>query len=306
MNLSQLNAFLLLAKGLNVTETAKQLFCTQPSVSIKIRKLEEELQTTLFERINNRLYLTPQGEVYLKYATQIINLVKNSSEHMRQFDDPSKGKIKFGASHFVGVYLLPKIMAYFNNLFPQVNLSMDISNSAQLIHKLNNQELEFLIMSDHIHLDPGQYHSNTFFIDPFVLICHPDHWLAKKKRCKFSDVESEVFLIKPDNSATRNFLLDKINECNKKIINFMEINSLEGIKQGVIHKLGISIVSRLSITQELNAGLLCEVDFDDIIFSRGIRYFYHKEKYISPATKNLLSVLQSQAQIDLFSNSAPG
>ncbi|MER1720609.1 LysR family transcriptional regulator, partial [Proteus terrae] len=74
-------------------------------------------------------------------------------------------------------------------------------------------------------------------------------------------------------------------------------NSLEGIKQGVIHGLGISILSRLSIMQELKSGLLCEIAFDDIQFSRGIRYFYHKEKYISPATKNFLSILQSQAQI---------
>ncbi|NBM54470.1 LysR family transcriptional regulator [Proteus sp. G2669] len=297
MNLSQLDAFLLLANGFNVTETAERLFCTQPSVSIKIRKLEEELQTTLFERINNRLYLTPQGKVYQQYATQIINLVKSSSEHMRQFDDPSKGEIKFGASHFVGVYLLPQIMAQFREQYPDVKLSMDISSSTQLIHKLDTQELEFLIMSDHIYLDPTEYHLDTFLIDPLVLICSPTHWLAKKKRCRFSDIESEVFLIKPEHSATRDFLLDRIKENNKEIKNIMEINSLEGIKQGVIHGLGISVLSRLSILQELKSGLLCEISFDDIQFSRGIRYFHHKEKYISPATKNFLSVLQSQAQI---------
>ncbi|AYY81781.1 MULTISPECIES: LysR family transcriptional regulator [Proteus] len=297
MNLSQLDAFLLLADGFNVTETAERLFCTQPSVSIKIRKLEEELQTTLFERINNRLYLTPQGKVYQQYATQIINLVKSSAEHMRQFDDPSKGEIKFGASHFVGVYLLPQIMAQFRKQYPDVKLSMDISSSTQLIHKLDTQELEFLIMSDHIYLDPTEYHLDTFLIDPLVLICSPKHWLAQKKHCRFSDIASEVFLIKPEHSATRDFLLDRIKENNKEIKNVMEINSLEGIKQGVIHGLGISVLSRLSILQELESGLLCEIPFDDIQFSRGIRYFHHKEKYISPATKNFLSVLQSQAKI---------
>ncbi|MGK5721840.1 LysR family transcriptional regulator, partial [Proteus mirabilis] len=235
MNISQINAFLLLANGFNVTETAKQLFCTQPSISIKIRKLEEELQTTLFERINNRLYLTPQGKVYQKYASQLINLIKSSSEHIRQFDDPSKGNIKFGASHFVGVYLLPKIMVQFKNLFPLVNLSMDISSSMQLIHKLDTHELDFLIMSDHIYLDPNEYKINTFLIDPLVLICSPEHWLARKKHCKFSDIESENFLMKPNHSATRDFLLDKINENNIKIKNTIEINSLEGIKQGVMH-----------------------------------------------------------------------
>lgn len=296
MNLSQLDAFLLLASGYNVTETAERLFCTQPSVSIKIRKLEEELQTRLFERINNRLYLTSQGKIYQQYAAQIVNLVKASSEHMRQFDDPSKGEIKFGASHFVGVYLLPQVMAQFKRESPLVKLSMDISTSTQLIHKLDTQELEFLIMSDHIFLDPTEYHLDTFLIDPLVLICSPEHWLAKEKHCCFSDIESEVFLIKPEHSATHDFLLDRFKENNKKLTNMMEIKSLEGIKQGVIHGLGISIVSRLSITQELKAGLLCEITLDDISFSRGIRYFYHKEKYISPSTKNFLSVLQTYTQ----------
>ncbi|EKT58152.1 LysR family transcriptional regulator [Providencia burhodogranariea] len=296
MNLSQLDAFLLLANGYNVTETAERLFCTQPSVSIKIRKLEEELQTRLFERINNRLYLTSQGKVYQQYATQIVNLVKASSEHMRQFDDPSKGEIKFGASHFVGVYLLPQVMAQFKRQSPLVKLSMDISTSIQLIHKLDIQELEFLIMSDHIFLDPTQYHLDTFLIDPLVLICSPDHWLAKEKHCCFSDIESEVFLIKPEHSATHDFLLDKFKENNKKLMNMMEIKSLEGIKQGVIHGLGISIVSRLSITQELKAGLLCEITLDDISFNRGIRYVYHKEKYISPSTTNFLSTLRTYTQ----------
>ncbi|MCW2257908.1 DNA-binding transcriptional LysR family regulator [Providencia alcalifaciens] len=278
------------------TETAERLFCTQPSVSIKIRKLEEELQTRLFERINNRLYLTSQGKIYQQYATQIVNLVKASSEHMRQFDDPSKGEIKFGASHFVGVYLLPQVMAKFKRQSPLVKLSMDISTSAQLIHKLDTQELEFLIMSDHIFLDPTEYHLDTFLIDPLVLICSPEHWLAKEKHCCFSDIGSEVFLIKPEHSATHDFLLDRFKENNKKLTNMMEIKSLEGIKQGVIHGLGISIVSRLSITQELKAGLLCEITLDDISFNRGIRYFYHKEKYISPSTKNFLSVLQTYTQ----------
>ena len=297
MNLSQIDAFLLLADGFNVTETAERLFCTQPSVSIKIRKLEEELQTTLFERINNRLYLTPQGKLYQQYATQIMNLIQTSSQHMRQFDDPSKGEIKFGASHFVGVYLLPQIMAEFKKQFPLVKLSMDISTSTQLIQKLDSQELEFLIMSDHIFLDPTEYHLDTFLIDPLVLICPPNHRLSKNRQCKFSDIKSEAFLIKPEHSATRDFLLGRIKENNKELKNIMEINSLEGIKQGVIHGLGVSIVSRLSITQELNSGLLCEVIFDDINFSRGIRYFHHKNKYISPATKMFISLLQSHSKI---------
>jgi len=297
MNLNQIEAFLVLSECLSVTETAQRLFCTQPSISIKIRKLEEDLKTVLFERVNNRLFLTPQGTIFKQYAIQIMNLIKASREHVKQFDNPLHGTIKFGASNFAGVYLLPKIMAIYKKEAPTVNLSMDISTSSQLIHKLESQELEFLIMSDHIYIDAEKYKLDTFLTDPLVVICSPSHRLAKIGHCQFSDIESETFLIKPEHSATRDFILSRLEEEHKTLRNVMEISSLEGIKQGVIHGLGISIVSKLAVLHEIRAGVLCEIGLDDMTFSRGIRYVHHKDKYISPATRNFLSVLTKQSNM---------
>ncbi|HCE2839424.1 TPA: LysR family transcriptional regulator [Vibrio parahaemolyticus] len=296
MNLSQLEAFLLLAEGLSVTETSERLHCTQPSISIKIKKLEEQLKTVLFERINNRLHLTPQGKLYQQYASQIMNMIDTSSRHMRQFEDPNIGEIKLGASHFVGVYYLPRIIADFKKKYPSVKFSMDISKSNQLIRKLNHQELDFLVMADNIIFDENEYKMEKFLCDPLVLICAPEHKLSKRTSCSFSEALKQTLIIKPSESTTTTFLMKKLENINscEQIDKSIEIDSIEGIKQSVIHGLGVSIVSRLSVEQEIKSGLLCSIPIDDVNFNRGVRYIHHKNKYISPATKHFLSMLKSK------------
>ncbi len=293
MNFSQLNAFLLLAQGFNVTETAERLHCTQPSVSIKIKNLEEELGVILFERINNRLYLTPQGKLYKEYASKIISMLDISKSHIKQMNDSSIGEIKFGASHFIGVYLLPKVIAQFKKEYPLVKISMDIGKSNHLIEKLKNHELDFLIMADNIFFNQKEHILNTFLNDPLVLIFPPNHWLSKRKNCSFSDIESELFIIKPKHSTTNKFLFENMGKHLEisKIHNTIEIDSIEGIKQGVIHNLGISILSKISVNQELKYGSLCSIPIKDFNIERGVRYIHYREKYISPAMNNFLKML---------------
>ena len=191
MNINQLKTFIVLADCLSVTETSKRLFCTQPAVSIKIRKLEETLNTVLFERINNRLYLTEQGKIFYSYAEQIISTLEMSVEHLHQYDDPNYGKIIIGASHFVGVYLLPQVI--------------EILSSQQLIQGLENHSIDFIIMSDQIYFDPQKYDVNRFLSDELILIVPPDHVLATYESCHFEQLCDELFIIKPENFFYSNF-----------------------------------------------------------------------------------------------------
>lgn len=292
MNFNQIKAFILLAEGYSVTETSKKLFCTQPSISMKIKKLENELGTLLFERINNRLYLTPQGIAYLTHAQQIMNTIHLASEHMKLFDTPFQGEIKFGTNHFAGTYFIPKIMANFLKTFPLVKFQMEISSSKQLIEMLDKQLLDFLVVSNYLYFDPNKYMIQEITIDPFALICSPDHWLASKQTCLFDEISSELFLVKAEHSENRKFIFKELANQNKKIINFIEINNLESIKKCVVNNIGISIVPRRSITDELNANLLCEIIISDINLERHINYVYNKDKLISPIVNSFFSILK--------------
>ena len=298
MDIKQLEAFVILSECLSVTRAAEQLYCTQPAVSIKIRKLEETLNTALFERLNNRLHLTPQGLVYREYALQVLNLLKKSQEHMRQFDDSSSGTISVGASHFCGVWLLPRLMADFKKTFPSVNIRLSIATTEKLTGRLATHEDDFIIVSDYIDVDTNKYTLVNFLSDPFVLICPPDHWLADKQECSIKDILGETFLIKSARSATRSFLLENFRKAGVKpeCLRLLEIGSLEGIKQGVVYGLGISVVSRLSVEQEILNGLVREVKLEESLFLRGISYAHYRDKLLSPAAKNFLARLPALDQ----------
>ncbi|QEH46531.1 LysR family transcriptional regulator [Aggregatibacter actinomycetemcomitans] len=291
MNINQLKTFIVLADCLSVTETSKRLFCTQPAVSIKIRKLEETLNTVLFERINNRVYLTEQGKIFYSYAEQVISTLEMSVEHLHQYDDPNYGKIIIGASHFVGVYLLPQVIAEYRKLSPNVELRLEIRSSQQLIQGLENHSIDFIIMSDQIYFDPQQYDVNRFLSDELILIVPPDHVLATYESCHFEQLCDELFIIKPKNSQTRKFLLQQFSKDQISLLKFMEINSLEGIKRCVMNGLGVSIISRFSVENELKMGMLKAVELDGFQFKRGINYIYHKEKRLSSAIGRFIGLL---------------
>ncbi|MGY4678226.1 LysR family transcriptional regulator [Ursidibacter arcticus] len=298
MNLNQLKTFMVLSECLNVTETAERLFCTQPSVSIKIRKLEESLNTVLFERINNRLYLTEQGKIFRAYVEKVLSTLETSIEHIHQYDDPNYGKIIVGASHFVGVYLLPKVIAQYKKLSPNVELKIEILSSQQLIQGLDNHKIDFLIMSDQVYFDPQRYISHTFFRDELILIASPLNKLANIKSCHFNELSKEQLIIKPNLSETRKFLFQHFTQAQINELNIMEINSLEGIKHCVMHNLGISIVSKLSVVNELRTNLLVEIPLQEFQFKRGINYIFQQDKYISPAMSRFIALLDQLSNLE--------
>lgn len=294
MNLTQLKAFVILSECLNVTETAEKLYCTQPSVSIKIRKLESSLDTVLFERSGNRLHLTEQGRIFRQYALEIMHLTQTAAEHIRQYDDPSHGKISLGASHFTGNYLLPALIAAYKQTAPAVDISLNILGSRQLIDSLDQHETDLLIMSDQIRFDPRHYHSKTFLPDEAILIVSPENPLSQQTHCNIQDILPYTFLIKPSHSETRKFLQQQLGDTLLSQLTTMEINSLEAIKHCVMHNLGISILSRLTVKHELAGGQLIEIKLEDLTFKRGISYIYHKDKHLSPAIRRFLHMLDQQ------------
>lgn len=294
MHLNKLQTFITLSECLSFTEAADRLYCSQPSVSMQIQSIEAELGVPLFDRIGKKLYLTKQGEHFKPYAEQIINLLHSAKDHIRQLEDLSYGTLSFGASNFVGVYLLPMILRSFSKSFPNIKINMNITSSGHLIHMLENNKVEFLIISDRINIDEARFQSKTFYQDELELIVHPAHPLAKKAECTLEDLVHETFITKPDKSATRNYLEEQFKNWGFIPPKYLEISNLEGIKQGVIHELGVAIVSGFSIKQEIKSGLLVKLPIKGVQLTRGINYVYHRNKHLSPAAKQLIALLDDK------------
>jgi LysR family transcriptional regulator, transcriptional activator of the cysJI operon len=295
LNLTKLQTFFTLSECLNFTEAAEQLYCSQPAVSMQIQSLERDLGFPLFDRIGKKLYLTKQGEHFKPYAEQIINLFHTSKEHIKQLDNLLIGTLSFGASNFVGVYLLPAILSDFNKNYPGIKINMNITSSTHLIHMLETNKVEFLILSDRIPINEDLFQFKTFYQDEPVLIVNSEHPLSRKVNCTLEDLVNETLILKPNKSATRTYLEGEFKEYGFKSPNYMEIGNLEAIKQCVIHGLGVSIVSSFAIKQEIKTGLLVEVPIEGVKFQRGIRYVYHRGSYLSPAARQFLSMLDQKS-----------
>lgn len=291
MNISQLKTFLTLADCLNVTETATRLNCTQPAVSVRIRGLEESLGVVLFDRIGKRMHLTANGAVFCNYARKIIGTLQAATEHLHQLDDPLTGTIHFGASNFIGIYLIPAFLGRYRKIAPNLQFELDISPSAKLLEHLDANKVEFLILSDQIQLNESHYQFRELCRDEMILIVPPDHRLAQTAECRIADLANETFLIKAEPSATRSFLLGKIHGQGAILGREVHISSTEAIKQGVMHGLGVSILSRFTVAHELAAGRLCEVSIASTRFERGIRVVFRRDKLLSPAAMRFLDSL---------------
>lgn len=295
MNLTKLQTFITLSECLNFTEAAELLYCSQPAVSMQIQSLERDLGFPLFDRIGKKLYLTKQGEHFKPYAEQMINLFSTSIEHIKQFDNLAYGTLSFGASNFVGVYLLPVILSSFNKKFPGIKINMNITNSRHLINMLESNKVELLVLSNRIPIDETRFQAKTFYRDELVLIVNNEHHLAQKGGCTLEDLVNETMILKPKKSANRTYLEGEFKKYGFSSPEYMEISSLEAIKQSVIHGLGVSIVSSLAIKQEIKNKQLVEIPIEGVKFLRGISYVHHRGIHLSPAITQLISLLDQKS-----------
>lgn len=267
---------------------------------MQIQSLEKDLNVKLFDRLGKKIYLTEQGEIFRMYAEQIINLVQAAKEHLHKTEDLSHGMLSLGASNFVGVYLLTKILKEFNNNYPNIQVDMKVTTSKHLVQKLEINEIELLVISDQVLVDEKSYTSTPFYQDELILVVPKGHSLLHKQNVQFSDLQNETILVKPETSATRIFIERKMKEQQLSLSKYMEISSSEGIKQGVIQGLGIAFISKLTVTHEIEAGLLVEVPLEKLRFNRNINYIHHKSKYLSPAARKFIELME-KASMNAYS-----
>ena len=305
MNISQIKTFLTLADCLNMTETAERLHCTQPAVSARIQGLEESLDTVLFDRIGKRVHLTANGAVFYDYARKLLGTLQAATEHLHQMDDPLTGTVHFGASNFIGIYLIPPFLGRYRKSAPKLQFELDILPSAKLLERLDANKLEFLVLSDQIPLDAAHHEHRDFCRDEMVFVVPPDHRLATAGACTLADLAADTFLLKAAPSATRAFVLEKIRAQGGALGREMHISSTEAIKQGVMYGLGVSILSRFTVAHELAAGRLREVPIAGLRFERGIRVVFRRDKLLSPAAQRFLDALTVAGDVEAALLGAP-
>jgi DNA-binding transcriptional LysR family regulator len=286
MTLRHLKVFLCVCDEGNMTVAAEKLHIAQPSVSQTIAELEKFYQVKLFERLGRKLYITIAGQKLITYAQHIINLNKEAADVMREINH--HGVIRMGASITVGTCILNDIIGQSINNNPQVKIFSTVNNTKIIEGMLLVDQLDVGLVEGKIH-SPEIVHA-PFMADELVLVSSVSHPLGKKGIVKPAELDNREFIIREEGSGTRE-LFESVMASNG--INWQVAgvyNNAEAIKNTVAMGLGISVMSKMAVQKEVTRHELAIVQIEGINFKRQFVIAYHKNKYISPALQQLISL----------------
>jgi DNA-binding transcriptional LysR family regulator len=289
MNFNKLRIFYSVAKNNSVTLAAKELFLTQPAVSIQIHLLEDNYGVKLFNRSGKGITISEEGELLFSYAERIFNLSDEMEEALRQTKSLERGKLKIGSSRTIGSYYLPQLFKIFKVKYPDIEIQMDIGNSHEVIKRI-------LSFRNDIGFIGTDYSDKNLVITPFiterlVLITPPDHELTHKGVISFKDLNGQKMIMREKGSATVELIEQELTKNKVSVETVMELGSNEAIKKSVEAGLGISIISNNVVKLENDQSRIKILHFsNNRDIKRHFYIIYHKDKYLSNLLKTFLQV----------------
>lgn len=265
---------------------AKKLYLSQPSVSQAIKELEAYYNVKLFERLNHRLYLTTAGERLLTYSRHILNLEEQIEKELSK--QKEGGVLRIGASLTIGTYLLPSLLSEFREKMPDVELFSLVDNT---------DTIKKLILEDRIDLGivEGPVKSadiieKSIRNDDLTVICAPDHPLAQKRKVVINDLTGLPFIIREPGSGTRTIFENALQEVDIAWELAGIYNNIEAIKHAVIKGLGLAVVPRISIEDEIQAGTIAPIKVDGLKLARKFNLIYHRQKFFTKAMQSFIDI----------------
>lgn len=290
MDLDQIRAFLNVALLKSFSEAGEKMFISQPSVSVRVKALEEELGVILFDRSKAREpSLTEAGKIFLDYAQSIINLNDECREKLSGQREKSSGLIYIGASTVPGTYILPPLLAVFRQKQPSVDFNISILDTSAVIENVLNYSLDIGFVGLMKPDDRLKYLPLTDDELVFIVAGRTFNPEDYREGIPFDHIFKHHLIMREKGSATRQILEKNLAGCGFRLDQFegvTYINSLEGIKQAVKAGLGAAVVSKLSITDMVRAGELDHYPIRDIDLKRSLYLVFHRSRVLAGAVEH--------------------
>lgn len=284
MNERKLKIFYEVASELNMTKVAEKLYISQSAISQTIREIEEELDIKLFERIGKKIYLSYEGEIFLKYVRRLLNVYEDSNRAMKELKNFEKGKLKIGASTTIGIYILPNIIGEFVKKYDGVEVPIVIENTFNICKMILENKIDFAFVEGPVYSE--EIFVENFCLDKLVFLANKSHPFVKQNIINKDELSKEKLIMREKGSGTRDIFERALNENNVGYNVYLELGHTEAIKKAVEAGIGISCLSFRCIQDELDYNKLKTFKVKDVEITRQLSIIYHKDKYIS----NLMQV----------------
>jgi len=286
VTLRHFKIFVTVCDTMNMTEAAKLLFMSQSAVSQAVSELEEYYDVRLFERLSRKLYITAAGEKLLSYARHMLRMneeIENDMKSMRK-----NGLIRLGTSVTVGATVLPLLVCNYEQKHPSTVVEVFEDNTEQIEKRILNDKTDIGLLEGEI--TSSDIISMPFIDDELVLICGKKHRFAQLSAVDPRELEKENFIIREKGSGTRRTFESVMGARNLSWKAAWTCNNSDTIKAAVIEGLGISVISRRAVINEVKNGDVFIIPIEDVHFDRNFKIAYHKNKYLTEPMKSFIEL----------------
>ena len=238
MELRQLEYFQMVARYRNITRAATHLNVSQPNITVSIKKLENELGVTLFDRGQKHLTLTPEGELFLNRTASAMKQIKDAINEIDDYRELKKGSISIGIPSMIGSFLFDKIFSDFKKLYPYIDVYIYEEGSMAIRGMLERVELDLGIV---ILSNVSNKLEKLPMASAQVVCCMSENnALAQKPYHSISDLENQNLIMLKEGSYLRNVMMNTIHKAGIDTKLILESNQVDTIKSLTASNVGIT------------------------------------------------------------------
>ncbi|MEQ9823504.1 MAG: LysR family transcriptional regulator [Puniceicoccaceae bacterium] len=292
MHIENFKIFADLVQSKSFSQAAKINGITQSAVSQQLRAMENHFKILIVDRSQKQFKLTNEGKKLHEAAKEILNLYERLDCELQEMKKVISGNIRVSTIYSVGLHELPPYMKLFIQQFPTVNVHLEYRRSNlvydDVLHNVvdlgviaypaKNRELEYI----------------PFLEDELVVICSPEHDLAKQKSIDIQELAKHNYIGFDNDIPTRKATDQIFRDTKISILPVMEFDNIETVKRAVEINAGIAIVPRGTVRQEVDKGLLVSKEFKNKKFKRPIYIIHRKGRVLTPAMEKFISLLTSK------------
>jgi DNA-binding transcriptional LysR family regulator len=289
MQIESLKVYCDLAETESFTKAAQINGVTQSAVSQTISALERHFTSLLIERSKKNFRLTPEGEVLYDFAKRILSTYDSLHSKLQEIEDVISGTIRVATIYSIGLHVLPPYLKRFLKQYPTVNVHVEYRPADRVYEDVAGNVVDLGLVA-YATKDP-KIDVVQVQKDPLVLVCHPEHPLAKSKIVRFKQLNGQKFVSFGEDVPTRKALDKLLKDHGAAVEHVMEFDNIETLKRAVEIDYGLAIVPRETIRDEIASKTLASARLEGD-HHRPLAAIYKKNKVLSPAMKQFITMLK--------------
>ncbi|MEN0642374.1 LysR family transcriptional regulator [Alkalicoccobacillus gibsonii] len=296
MNLKWLELFCYIVEEGSLSAAGRRAYITQPSVTKYMNSLEDHYGSLLLHRTNGSVSPTSTGYELYEHAKTILSEYYNSLEAIEHLETGIQKQIIVGASYTIGEYIMPSVLARYQQLYPDSAIHLEINNTRTILRQLDNQQVDVAFIEG--ELTDQRLKKQVISYDHVQLVVGPTHPWAKRSSIYIKELMNEPYIARESKSSTRRIVERKLKErLNEyEVTPHLELNTNQAVKNAIQTGLGYGFASYYAVRHEIHHGLLVSIPLVNCKIERPFWRVKKPLRFEKPALETFEAIVSETLQ----------